>query len=250
MLRARLEALERGAEAALQAGDPRQAIPLAELAVIQEPLREAAHLLFAQALAASGDAAGALAVLDHLRRRLADELGIDPSPEAENLQTRILRGESLDTRPVPPAVATLRTVLERLPFLGREEEMASMLGWYEDRPRGPVLVSGPPGAGKSRLLEEFALRCPRPMIAARAFQPEQEEAWALARSLLRELLPLDLDVVRAIPHRAAHALGDVVPEVAELLGPGGPPPDPESHRALALEATCIRGLYQSGGAGS
>ncbi|HMC07957.1 MAG TPA: BTAD domain-containing putative transcriptional regulator, partial [Actinomycetota bacterium] len=33
LLRARLEALERGAEAALQAGDPRQAIPLAELAV-------------------------------------------------------------------------------------------------------------------------------------------------------------------------------------------------------------------------
>src|SRR2546421_2616859 len=37
LLRARLEALERGAEAALRVGDPRQAIPFAELAVIQEP---------------------------------------------------------------------------------------------------------------------------------------------------------------------------------------------------------------------
>ncbi len=58
----------------------------AERAVAREPLREASHLLLAQALAASGDAAGALEAPASYRARLADELGLDPSPEFKELQ--------------------------------------------------------------------------------------------------------------------------------------------------------------------
>jgi DNA-binding SARP family transcriptional activator len=235
LLRSRLDALERGAEAALLAGDPRQAIPLAELAVSQEPLREATHLLVARALAAAGDAAGALSALERLRRQLADELGLGPSADAEALKRRILGGKSLNLQPSRRVIA-FRTRFEQLPFVGREDHVGAMLQRLEDDPSDPVVVAGPAGAGKSRLLEEVALRCPRPVLAARAFRAERQDAWALARSLLREVLALDVGAARAMPDRAARALGEVIPELADVRDVGSAPDDLESRRALALEA--------------
>lgn len=86
------DALEIAATAALSTGRPREAVDLAAEAVARQPLREAAHLLLIRALAADGDqAAGVAAYLD-LRRMLADELGIDPSPEASALYERLLQG--------------------------------------------------------------------------------------------------------------------------------------------------------------
>lgn len=89
---AHLEALESGSYAALRSGDVPQAVVLAERAVAREPLRESAHLLFVRALVASGDIAGALDTLYRLRRRF-EELGLDISPKAGEMQTRLLRGE-------------------------------------------------------------------------------------------------------------------------------------------------------------
>lgn len=97
------------------------------------------------------------------------------------------------------------------------------------------MVSGPAGSGKSRLLAEIGLLCARPVLAARAFQPQREEAWGLARSLLREVLALDLGSVRTLSDRAAQALADIVPELEELRPIRGGLVDPESRRALALE---------------
>lgn len=41
------------------------------------------------------------------------------------------------------------------PFAGRAAEMAQLRAWLADPEAGPMLVSGPPGIGKSRLLAEF-----------------------------------------------------------------------------------------------
>ncbi len=85
LIRAKLEALEGGASAALAAEDRQQALELAEEAVALEPLRESAHLLVVRALASSGDAAGALAAYERMRERLLEDLGLDPSAEAAEL---------------------------------------------------------------------------------------------------------------------------------------------------------------------
>src|SRR5205807_6609996 len=122
------QALEAAAAAALAVRNPEVALTLAELAVTRDPLRESGQLLLVQALAAAGDVAGALASLDAFRRRFADELGIDLSPEAAALQTRLLRREPLE--PIierrPFAVARGLAVFEELPFVGREQELGSV----------------------------------------------------------------------------------------------------------------------------
>ena len=83
---------------------------------------------------------------------------------------------------------------------------------------GPVTavtsVTGPSGSGKSRLLAEVAVRCDVPFVSVRAFLPEEQEAWALGRSLLREALTLDLQAAHLVPDRAAQALANVLPERA------------------------------------
>ncbi len=124
--RARLDALEGAATAALATGDTTSAVRWAMAASRQEPLREAATMLLVQALASSGDQAAALVAFDAFRRRLADELGVDPSAEALRLRQRLLRGEIrtgavtiIPTTQVAALPAGPREVLALLVLMGR-----------------------------------------------------------------------------------------------------------------------------------
>ena len=234
--------------AARAATDPRAAAAHAADAVADDPLAESAVLALAEALAAAGDPAAALAALAALRERLADELGVDPSPAAERLYLALLRGEVTQRRrpsagavdPSPAAerrhLALLRgevaqrrrrpaTAFGELAFVGRDAELDRLRAAVAAR--GLVLLGGDAGAGKSRLLAELTRVCPVPVLAARAFLPERAEAWGLARTVLRETL--DADVPDLPPHVRA-ALAVLLPEL------GDPPValDAESHRALVL----------------
>jgi class 3 adenylate cyclase/DNA-binding SARP family transcriptional activator len=240
LARARLQVLEDGAAAALALRDPAEAATLAELAVAQEPLREPATLLLARALAVSGDAVAALRAVDTLRRRLAEEAGMPLSAEAVELETSLQRGETAVAGIRPSVIPRARPAFEGLAFVGREDELDAVLAATMAATVGPeapvVLVSGSAGSGKSRLLTETAARAAVAVLSIRAFLPERNEPWGLARSLLREILALDLDAAQALPDRAADALADVVPEIEELRSVRSVPIDPESRRALALEA--------------
>lgn len=88
----RHEALEGGANAALVLGNVPTAIRLASIAAEAEPLRESAALLLVTALAKQGDQVAALGAFDRYRVRLRDELGLDPSSDAFDLQARVLQG--------------------------------------------------------------------------------------------------------------------------------------------------------------
>jgi class 3 adenylate cyclase/DNA-binding SARP family transcriptional activator len=234
--RAHLQALEEGAAAALALRDPGQAVALAERAVAREPLREPSALLLARALAASGDQVAALRAIDALRTRLGEEVGLELSPEALALETGLQRGDLVEA-PRQPAVTGLRRgAFEGLAFVGRDEELEDTLVAVIGPEPGIALVVGSGGTGKSRLLAEAAARSSLPVLAVRAFLPERNEPWSLARALLREALTLDLEAAHAVPDRAAQALADVLPELEEIRSIGAVVVDPESRRALALQA--------------
>lgn len=143
----RLGAIEDLAEARLATGETRVVVDTLDEVIAEHPLRERSHLLLMRALHGSGRQADALAVFDRIRRRLAAELGTDPSPELANAHLAILR--AVPTAPLstaPPAPFTS--------FVGREddvERVGKLLG--ESR---LVTVTGPGGGGKTRLAVEIA----------------------------------------------------------------------------------------------
>ncbi|MGH2704461.1 MAG: BTAD domain-containing putative transcriptional regulator [Actinomycetota bacterium] len=239
LIRAHLELLEQGALAALESGDPVEAVEMAALAASREPLRERTRLLLVRGLAASGDTAAALAAFSAFRKEYAEELGLDPSREALEMESAILQGQALAPPPrmpgVPARVSAVAPGMLELPFVGRDEELSQILAAVEGAGKGTVLVSGVAGSGKSRLLAELTARTLAPVLGARALLPEQEEPWSLARSLLRSALALDIAAVRDLPSRSAQALADILPEIEELRSLPPAPVDSESRRALALE---------------
>ncbi|WP_409463688.1 BTAD domain-containing putative transcriptional regulator [Amycolatopsis sp. GA6-003] len=146
----RLVAQENLADARLALGE--HAALTAELAdlVRQHPLRERLRALQLRALYAAGRQSEALASYDELRRRLADELGLDPGPELTALHRSILAQDPALTAvapqlPVPLTELVGRTAAVRaVSTLVRESRL--------------VTLTGPGGVGKTRLALETAHR--------------------------------------------------------------------------------------------
>jgi DNA-binding SARP family transcriptional activator/tetratricopeptide (TPR) repeat protein len=226
------EALESGCLAALANGDTAHAVRFARLAAAREPLREASHLLLARALAASGDVAAALNTVAGFRDRTVEELGLGLSPTAAELQMRLL---NLDSAAAPARRAGDSGIPEQLPFVGRGEPLELLVGGFTGGRSGVVSVAGPAGSGKSRLLQEAMIRIARPVIAARAFPAEREDAWSVAAALMRSLLERFPDSAAAVRGKAAAALADVVPEIGNLRPIPESAANPEGRRALALQ---------------
>ena len=87
----RLVAAEERIEAVMAVGEHARVIGEAELLVAQHPLRERLWSQLMLALYRDGRQADALGAYQRLREILADELGVDPSPELARLHERILK---------------------------------------------------------------------------------------------------------------------------------------------------------------
>ena len=86
----RLHALEYRIEADLALGAGSELVPELEALVREHPLRERPLGLLMLALYRAGRQAEALAAYQAGRRRLAEELGLEPGPELRELQRKIL----------------------------------------------------------------------------------------------------------------------------------------------------------------
>ncbi|WP_128381479.1 BTAD domain-containing putative transcriptional regulator [Streptomyces cavernae] len=89
--RERLAAVREAADAALQVGLPEAVLPELQEAAVRSPLDEPVLARLILALAATGRRSEALSTYRAVCSRLADELGIDPSPELRDAHQATLR---------------------------------------------------------------------------------------------------------------------------------------------------------------
>jgi predicted ATPase/DNA-binding SARP family transcriptional activator len=160
-------ARERLLERRLEAGETRAVVVEASDLVSRYPHRETAVRHLAVALARSGRHADALAAVEALRNRLAEDLGLDLSPAAVDLQRRLLvHHPSVAATPVVDAAVRSSGAGSARPlplpltsFVGRDADIAAV----HDALGGARLVTlvGPGGAGKTRLALESLRRLGR-----------------------------------------------------------------------------------------
>ncbi len=102
----RTTVLELRAESLLALGRTADALVACTALVSEEPLRERPRALLMEALYRAGRPAEALATFHEYRRRLSEELGLQPSPALRQLELEILRHDrALAPRPSPSSVA-------------------------------------------------------------------------------------------------------------------------------------------------
>ena len=157
---ARLEALRAAtvedlAEALLASGRPADAVPRLEQLLADEPLRERARGQLMLAHYRNGEQAEALNDFAAHRERLADELGVDPSPALQRLQQQVLRQDpELDPAPVRRAAAGAAPDGEPAshPAAARrsgDDDLAALAEAVQ--PGSVVTLTGPGGVGKTSL---------------------------------------------------------------------------------------------------
>jgi predicted ATPase/DNA-binding SARP family transcriptional activator len=149
-----LAAIEERLALDIELGGHVAAAPELQALLASHPLRERLSELLMLALYRSGRQADALAVFDATRRRLVQELGIDPGPALGEMHQRILKAdESLigmadcGGGPVaPPAAPSPVTAL-----VGRDDDIEQVSGMLTERDRRLVVLTGAGGIGKTRL---------------------------------------------------------------------------------------------------
>lgn len=161
-------AREHHAAALLATGATAHALSALEALTRDRPLRERPWELLLTALHRAGRTAEALDRYRELRSRFADELGLDPGPGLQALETALLRGELPpgDSRPTVPAVSLTtarpatagRTadVPDGDAVVGRARELELIEAAVAQAVGGSarwVVVAGEAGIGKTRLAE-------------------------------------------------------------------------------------------------
>ena len=241
----RLTAVELLHEARLEIGDHARVASDLEPYTAEHPFRERLWELYLLGLYRSGRQADALRSYEGFRRRLVEELGVDPCPALQNLEHKILAQDpSIDRSEPPRKTATGLPTDKRLPFVGRAlalERIDEALRRAGSSGRQIVLVSGEPAVGKTRLVDEagrsgatsgaryMAGRCTEDGEAT--YQPFVEALRSLIMteppgSLARLLGRFPGELIRLAPE-----LGDLVPDL-----PPATRSDPETERYRLFDA--------------
>ena len=147
----RLRAVELRHDAALALGDHDALVPELERLIAAEPYRERFRAQHALALYRSGRQVDALAAVRAARELLVEELGVDPGPELQELERQILRHDPLLAAPDAPTPALLRLPTPPTPLVGRRLEVAAVCAQLRREDVRLVTLTGPGGAGKTRL---------------------------------------------------------------------------------------------------
>jgi DNA-binding SARP family transcriptional activator/tetratricopeptide (TPR) repeat protein len=237
----RLACLEERIEQDIAEGRHADLVGELEALVAKQPLRERLRAQLMLALYRSRRQAEALEAYQQARKALVDELGIEPSPELQDLERRILRQDAtLELEPRPsarPAGPSTRHAAGT--FVAREWELATLEAGLADAEAGRgrlFLLVGEAGIGKSRLADEFAAQAKDRgalILWGRCWEAGGAPAyWPWVQSLRTYVRGRAPDALRAELGSRAPELAQLLPELEELDADPTPTPalDPDSAR--------------------
>ncbi|MBX3010740.1 MAG: AAA family ATPase [Caldilineaceae bacterium] len=215
----------------------RSAINALDQALLLEPLQEDVQRNALRLQYWAGDRAGAIRRYEQLRALLAEEMGVPPMEETQALYDAMIT-DTLPAAPAPAAPAAPLAPLPRpapmimplvwqgvqaLPFVGRAAELQTLTALAAGHEL--LLIEGESGIGKSRLLEEFVLRCQqqgrtslvllgqaRELEATLPYQPLLEALRALFVQPQWSTLSRNLDLTPLWRAEVARLLPELAPE--------------------------------------
>ncbi len=217
-------------------GDWQAVIRHAQRLLEHDPYQEAAHRALMTAYAAGGDRSAALRQYQTCAQILDEELGAEPLPETVRLYEDIRQGRGVKPAAAPAVVAPQAapaTALHWVPLVGRDTDLAEIAAeWRQCRARNSrlVLVTGPAGMGKTRLVEEAAARVPGPgvvVVTGNCYAMEAGTPYQLIADLVRDAAGR---AVHKLPAPARADLAYLVPGLAPGAAvdmPGGPGSAPD-----------------------
>ena len=223
--------LEERIEADLALGRHDELIGELEALSAEHPDRERLRGQLMLALYRGGRHSEALEHFSHLRVRLRDGLGLEPSTQLRELQRRILQQDP-SLSPAPGGERS-RSVLPVPPkrLLGRERELREVVELLLRDDVRLLVLTGAGGSGKTRLALEAAHAVASSFANGAAFvdlaplRRSEEMPAAIARTLGRALEDNSIDALaRELPPSEllllldnTEQLGAVGPQLAELL---------------------------------
>jgi DNA-binding SARP family transcriptional activator len=245
-----LDVRRTAARAALAIGDFAAAREMSEAVVAADPYDEGALQVLMAALAHGGQPGSALATFARARRRLREDLGVDPSPATDAVHKAILQG-----KPIPGLVIAVATNHGRDPgapmqaavespgagLAGRTDELAILDAAFAQVAAGGirlVVVEGDSGIGKTRLVTHWANHA----------RTEETKVLLVSCAGLDRMVPLHplvaaLEQFVDADRRRAQALFGPQPAFRTLLEAPRADPTP-AVIAPALNATVRRRMFE------
>jgi DNA-binding SARP family transcriptional activator len=178
-----VNALVRASVHAANHAELAEALALADRAVRIDPHSEAAARSAVTARWLLGDRGGAVAFGKAFASRIETDLGLALDPQTAELLRRVAHEQR-------PGVAERGPVAHRSPLFGRDAVLARVLAHLRGAMAAPhptlVIITGDPGSGRSRLLEEVTNRAMLEGVSVarmRALDADRGQAHALLLGL-------------------------------------------------------------------
>jgi len=194
-----------------------KAADLARRALALAPRSEPALRLLMRAAALAGDSTTAVGTYREFAERLQREVGERPGRALSELAERIR-----DQRWRPAGSSTTLAS----PLVGREALHRSVFELIAQRPAAPVpralVIVGPPGMGRSRLLAECAQRLAldgAQLLQIRPVKNDQDARWSALRLLLMASDIGALPGLAGARPDALSAIAGLAPDLAERFAP-------------------------------
>ncbi len=178
-----------------------------------DPWREEAHRQMMRVLALDGQRSAALAQFESCRKVLAEELGVDPSPETRDLYEQI-RSDTLK----PKEELSLQTSLDlvhsdwlpqtkfvpprlRVDYVPRKRLLDAIHAAICSHPL--ILISAPAGYGKTTLLTSLPIAFPDQAVAWMTLEDEDNDTAHFLIALVRALQEVNPELGRNLQNLIA-----------------------------------------------